>query len=123
MKQADTVALKKMISYCDDIAEMLNQFGNSYETYLSNKTFQYASSMCILQIGELVNRVSEETLSENVQIPWHSIRAMRNVFAHSYERTDSELAWQTITQDIPTLKEQLQTILEKADSDEEKDRE
>ena len=49
--------------------------------------------MCILQIGELVNRVSEETLKENVQIPWRMIRAMRNVFAHSYDRADPELAW------------------------------
>ena len=118
MKQADTIVLKKMISYCDDIADMLNQFGDDYEDYLSSKTFQYAASMCILQIGELVNRVSEETLKENAQIPWHSIRGMRNIFAHSYDRTDPELAWQTITQDVPELKEQLQTILTKPVSEE-----
>ena len=118
MKQSDVVVVKKMISYCDDISEMLNQFGDTFDAYLLSKTFQYASSMCILQIGELVNRVSEETLNENVQIPWRMIRAMRNVFAHSYDRADPELAWQTVTQDVPVLKEQLLNILEKTDNNE-----
>ena len=40
MKNSDIVVLQKMISFCNDISEMLNQFGDSYNAYLSSKTFQ-----------------------------------------------------------------------------------
>ena len=60
------------------------------------------------------NHLSPEALSENVQIPWRLIRAMRNVYAHDYERTKLETVWQTVTEDIPALKSQLQSILDAA---------
>lgn len=112
MKQADRTILQKMVKYCDDTASIVQRFGNAEEKYKSDFVYQYAASMCILQIGELVSRLSDEAKQEAIHIPWRMIRSMRNVFAHDYEKADHSLAWQTITEDIPALRGQLLELLD-----------
>ena len=115
MTQADRAVIGKMIGYCDDVTDLIAEFGDSYDIFSKQKSFRYAASMCILQIGELVNRLSPDILQENVQIPWRMIRAMRNVFAHSYESADMDIMWETVKEDIPSLKRQLSGILASAE--------
>ena len=62
--------------------------------------------MCIIQIGELVSRLSEEFMEVNNQIPWYAIKAMRNLHAHDYDRVDLSVVWHTLTEEIPELKSQ-----------------
>ena len=114
MKPGDRTILQKMVGYCDDILSMTSRFGPSFDDYMGDLAYRYAAAMCILQIGELINRLSSDALSENVQIPWRMIRATRNIFAHSYERAENDVVWKTIIEDIPALRQQLQAILEKA---------
>ena len=113
MKQADRTVIQKMIDYCDQVDSLRTRFGDHIDSFRQDFAYQYAAGMCILQIGELVNRLSPEALSENVQIPWRLIRATQNVYAHDYERTKLETIWQTMTEDIPVLRRQLKSILEK----------
>ncbi|MBE5808953.1 MAG: DUF86 domain-containing protein [Clostridiales bacterium] len=112
MKQADRTIIEKMIGYCDQISAMMERFGRDLESFRQDKAYQYAVSMCILQIGELINRLSPEVMETNVQVPWRLIRAMRNVFAHDYDRTKPLTVWQTITEDIPALRAQLLSMLD-----------
>ena len=111
MKQADRVILKKIVSYCDDITDMVMELDNESEAFEQQKTYQYAVSMCILQIGELVAKLSDEGTSMLPEVPWRAIRGMRNIYAHNYERTKLSTLWQTVTEDIPKLREQLQSVL------------
>ena len=73
MKQADRVVLQKMIGYCDDISDLMDRFGKSYESYATDIAYQYAAAMCVLQIGELVSRLSDEAKEATKQIPWRLI--------------------------------------------------
>ena len=111
MKSKDVIILKKMIKYCLDIEYLLKQYEQSFEKYQKEISFQYACNMCIIQIGELVSRLSEETMEENREIPWRAIKAMRNLHAHDYENVDLEIVWNTLTEDIPVLKEQLENMV------------
>lgn len=112
MKDRDREALQKMIKYCSDIAFLMCKYQSDYEIYRTDISFQYACNMCIIQIGELVSRLSEEFLETNTKIPWHAIKAMRNLHAHDYDRVDLEIVWNTLKEDIPYLKEQLEKIIE-----------
>ena len=113
MKQADVTLLKKMIGYCDDITAMVQRFGADEAVYRKDRAYQYATSMCILQIGELAGRLSDEGKAASPEIPWRLIRGMRNIYAHNYEKAEPRILWQTITEDIPALRGQIQGILEK----------
>ena len=42
------IILDKMIGYYDDIISMVSEFGDSFETFTAQKSYRYATSMCIL---------------------------------------------------------------------------
>lgn len=111
MKNEDNRIIEKMIKYCDDINTLLARFNTDFEKYKTDISFQYACNMCIIQIGELANRLSEETKENNKNIPWHAIRGMRNLHAHDYENVNLEMVWNTLLEDIPTLRQNLEKML------------
>jgi uncharacterized protein with HEPN domain len=62
--------------------------------------------MSILQIGELVNILSEEFKSLNSDaVPWREIKRMRDKAAHHYGSFDTETLWETVTKDIAQLRD------------------
>ena len=96
-----------MIGYCDTIAALLERFDNSLELYKTDMAFQLSCNMCIIQLGELTARLPEDFKARHPDIPWHLIKAMRNIHAHDYDRIDFNLMWHTLTEEIPELKRQL----------------
>ena len=70
-------------------------------------------ALCILQIGELVGKLTDEFRAEHPDVPWQQIKAMRNIVAHQYGTVDAEITWEIITEDIPKLKSYCQTIIDK----------
>jgi len=46
------------------------------------------------------------------ELPWSKMSGMRNVLAHNYFEIDLELVWAAIEEDLPTLKHNVETILQ-----------
>lgn len=111
MYDKDRSIVEKIIKYCLDIDFLMKKYQSDFQTYRTDISFQYACNMCIIQIGELVGRLSDEFLEENEQIPWRAIKGMRNLHAHDYERVDLDIVWNTLTEDIPDLLSRLRKIL------------
>ena len=107
MKNEDRIVLERIIGYCDDIESLLKEYGNDFGLYKEKIAFQYSCNMCIIQIGELVSRLSEECMEEYDTIPWYAIKGMRNLHAHDYENVDLEIVWNTLMEDIPNLRKQI----------------
>jgi len=103
--------LKKLVRYCNEIDMLVERFGKSREVFISDFAYQRACAMCILQIGELSSRLSEEFRSKYAKVAWAHIRGMRNIFAHEYERADPRLVWETIENRVPELKAYCEEIL------------
>lgn len=119
MKLKDDVVKNKIIKYCDDIESLLKEYDYSFEKYKSIIAFQYACNMCIIQIGELVTRLSNEFKQRYEDIPWKAIIGMRNIHAHDYDNVDLEVVWNTLNDRIPELKSRLSDInsVRKEDND------
>ena len=111
MKNEDILIIKKMIKYCNDINTLMVRFNKDFEKYKSDISFQYSCNMCIIQIGELANRLSEEEKENSKNIPWRAIIGMRNLHAHDYENVDLVIVWNTLLEDIPELKQSLEKLL------------
>ncbi|MGN0507069.1 MAG: DUF86 domain-containing protein [Lachnospiraceae bacterium] len=111
MRNTDASILRKMIQYCMDVDCLMKRFNQSFESYQKDISFQYSCNMCIIQIGELVGRLSDDFLEEHNEIPWHAMKAMRNLHAHDYENVDLEIVWTTLCEEIPELRQQLEKIL------------
>ena len=68
--------------------------------------------MCILQIGKLVNRLSNDFKDNHTEIPWHKIRGMRNYVAHEYGTIDLDVVWTVATDSIVELRQFCREYLE-----------
>lgn len=112
MKNEDNLIVKKILKYCDDINTLMVKFDANFESYKTDISFQYSCNMCIIQIGELANRLSDEMRKSSKNIPWYAIIGMRNLHAHDYEHVDLEIVWNTLLEDIPVLKKNLEELLE-----------
>ncbi|MBR3308041.1 MAG: DUF86 domain-containing protein [Lachnospiraceae bacterium] len=111
MKNEDRRVVESIINYCRDVKNLMLEYNSDYEEYENRISFQYSCNMCIIQIGELVGRLSEEFTSAHSEIPWYAIKAMRNLHAHDYENVDFEIVWETLTKEIPDLKDKLEKML------------
>lgn len=107
----DRSIIRKMLNYCDEIEEAHNSFGKSYAAFQSNSVYRNAVSLCLMQIGELSNHLSEDFKEQYHSIPWYQIKGMRNVVAHEYGHIDVSIVWETATEDILAIRSFCNEIL------------
>lgn len=106
MNERDFEILNSILKYCCQINEANRQFNSKRESFEENSVYRNAVAMCVLQIGELAKRLSEEYKMHTIdEIPWHQVQGLRNVVAHEYGNIDTESLWETICDDIPHLSE------------------
>ena len=67
--------------------------------------------MTLINIGELVKNLTDETRRAYPQIPWRAISGMRDITAHKYQTLRREDVYDTCTTDIPALEGQMSEIL------------
>ena len=100
-RDTDKIVIQKMLEYCNKIEVLKNRFGTEFENYVADFAFQMSSDMCILQIGELTTRLTEDFKTQHSEIVWNKIKALRNIHVHEYEKVDYELMWEILTKNIP----------------------
>lgn len=108
---ANKQILEHMIEYCAQIDGTVKRFGNSYEVFQNDYIYQNAVAMCILQIGELAGKLTDEFKERYTGMPWRNIKDMRNIMAHHYGSINTETTWETVVNDLPALVEYCKKIL------------
>ena len=112
MQSNDFQRVLHIRQYCEDLAGFIERFGD-YQQFVTDRAYHSAVSMCILQIGELSNGLSNEFREETKgRMQWALIRGMRNWIAHSYKEVDNDIIWDTITNSIPLLSAFCNDVLE-----------
>ena len=106
MRQAerDLDQVHIILRYCLRLDEALRRFGSSFEAFASDTVYQDSCSLCLIQIGEAVNRLSGEFIQAHPEIDWQRIYGMRCHLVHGYEMFDAEIAWDAIERCIPPLR-------------------
>jgi uncharacterized protein with HEPN domain len=104
-----------MKRYCEDIAGFIERFGDDLHIFSTDKAYFNAVSMCILQIGELANGLSQEfRTATKDEMHWNMARGMRNWIAHAYNELEIDVVWGTAKDDIPNLLRFCDKVIEKA---------
>jgi uncharacterized protein with HEPN domain len=62
-------------------------------------------------IGEAANNVSDALQARYPEMPWRDIIAMRNVLVHQYFGIDLFEIWDSVDNDLPQLKSDIERIL------------
>ncbi len=63
-------------------------------------------------IGEAAGRISAECRARYPEIPWAVIVGMRNRLTHAYFSIDLDIVWDTATNDLAPLVEQLERVIQ-----------
>ena len=103
MTLRDAAALEDIVQYCERIRNYLNRCGDSRDAFARDTMVQDACCMCVVQIGELIGLLSDDTRSAVPEIPWRLIKETRNFYVHNYGNLNKTLTWNTLTSSIPDL--------------------
>jgi uncharacterized protein with HEPN domain len=83
----------------------------SHDDFVRNGFLQDAVMRRLEIIGEAARNLSPGLQSAHPQIEWGQIIGLRNRLIHGYFDVDTELVWEIIKTDIPTLKSEVDIIL------------
>jgi len=73
--------------------------------------FQHSCAFSLLQIGEIVKRLSPELTFKHLAVEWSSIARFRDILTHNYGKVEMPAVWDVIMNDIPLLKKECESIL------------
>ncbi|ALR09416.2 hypothetical protein XFFB_09670 [Xylella fastidiosa] len=91
--------------------------GLAKEDFLEDKRTQQAVIMSLIIIGEAVTKVMDryaEFTQAHDQVPWRSMRGMRNRIAHGYFEINLDVVWDTVQSALPALLKQLAAVRQDA---------
>jgi uncharacterized protein with HEPN domain len=87
--------------------------GLTKDDFLTNKCVQQAVIMSLIIIGEANTKIMDKHPDfsvTNPEVPWRSMRNMRNRMAHGYFEIDLNVVWETVDIWIPDLLNKLETV-------------
>jgi len=97
-----------------DEAEEFIKDTTSVESFIIDKKTQGAILRSFQVIGEAANNLDENFIESNPDIEWEKVIGMRNFIIHEYFGVDLNIVWDTIKEDLPTFKENIKKLLQKA---------
>lgn len=84
--------------------------GLSKDAFLADKRTQQAVIMSLVIIGEAATKIMDgfaPFVATHPDVPWRSMRGMRNRVAHGYFDIDLNVVWNTVQTALPALLKQL----------------
>jgi len=87
--------------------------GLSKDDFLTDKRSQQAVVMSLIIVGEAATKVMDryaEFAEAHSEVPWRSMRGMRNRIAHGYFEINLDVVWDTIQTALPELLKQLSAV-------------
>ena len=109
LENRDSILLERILESAETAENYL--VGFQYNTFSNDKRTYDAVLMQLVNIGEMVNRLSPEFVEKNKELPWHQIIAMRNQITHGYFQIKTEVIWKTVKEDLPLLKKQIEPLI------------
>ena len=96
--------INSTMSYCEGC--------NSLQDFEADSMRAEACVFNLMQIGELAKTsLSDEAKKQIANIPWNQLYGMRNRIVHGYDGVEMTIVWDTIVEDLPVLKEELEKYL------------
>ena len=109
-KPRDLERILHIMEAIDDILEFAKN--KTFDDFQSTKILKHAIYRNFTVIGEAANLLTKEYKEANNIIEWQKIIGMRHILVHGYYEADDKIVWQTVTNDLPKLRNMLKQNLE-----------
>ena len=100
------------IIVCIKKLEYIAPLLHTYDDFVTKWTAQDIVIRNLEIIGEAVAHISDDLKQNYPEIPWKDIKRIRNIVVHEYFGINLKVIWNTLNNDIPILKNQIQTIID-----------
>jgi len=87
--------IEKIIQYTKDI---------SYEEFINDEQLIDAVMFRLVQMVENIKKITNKFKEEHNEIEWNEIIGFRNKIVHDYGKTDYNIVYEVIKEDIQKLK-------------------
>ena len=111
MNRDDSIYLRHII----DAIEKIENYSKNLDavSFYASDLVQDACIRQLLVIGEAAKAVSASIKIKYSAIPWNDMAGMRDKLVHQYFGIDFEKVWLTIQGDLPSLKAEIEKILQR----------
>ena len=109
MKHRDYTIIKKIISEIDVAFSLLGDM--SLDEFQSDEKTKRAVCMTVINIGELVKNITDESRDKYKKLPWRVAAGFRDVAAHKYQTLQMGDVYSTVKDDFPVFSDQLKEII------------
>jgi uncharacterized protein with HEPN domain len=115
----------RLPDYLDHMLEAAQQACSYIEglcmtDFLADKRTQQAVILNLVIIGEAATQLLKDYgkfLDQHPDVPWRSMKGMRNRIAHGYFDINLDVVWETVQTALPQLLERLPAIRKDADDE------
>lgn len=108
----DYIIVLSMLQSIGKVFHFTNKFNTADEYFEHQNQLIYLASLTLMtNIGEQSTKISNDFKSKFDTINWNQIKALRNFIVHNYEGVDYIILFDTIKNDLPKLKSQLENYL------------
>lgn len=98
-----------MLTAIDNVEEFTR--GITEDEFLKSKLVFFAVVKNIEIVGEATYMLTHEFKRTHSSIPWAVIEKMRHVLVHGYYTILPGKVWETVREDLPILKKQIESLL------------
>ncbi len=113
MKKNNLLFLNHILEAIKNIEDYIKNTTSS-DDFVADKKTHDAVLRSFQVIGEAANNLDENFIESNPDIEWEKVIGMRNFIIHEYFGVDLNIVWDTIKEDLPTFKESIKKLLQKA---------
>ena len=85
--------------------------GMDFDAFVADARTRDAVVRNLMTMGESVRWIPDVILDAHPQVPWRTLRGMRNVVVHEYFGIDDAILWETVRGDLPPLIQTLEAVL------------
>jgi uncharacterized protein with HEPN domain len=104
------IALRQILAYAREVVAI--SYGKTRVDLDNDRMLNLALTRLLEIIGEAANRVPDSVQEKYPNLPWLQMIGLRNRLIHGYDNVDFDILWVIVTQDLPGLIAQLESILE-----------
>lgn len=82
-----------------------------FDAFVKDEKTVYAVIRALEIIGEAAGRIPADFCNKHPELPWKTMKGMRNILIHAYFGVDYQTIWLTIRNDLPGLIPPLEKML------------
>ena len=101
--------LRHILDECNYMLEQSK--GNTFESFKEDQTLSRAFCRSFEIIGEATKKIDFEIITKYPEVDWRRMAGMRDKVIHEYFGVDYKIIWDTVEEDIPELKQWIETII------------